>query len=313
MRNRHFKATAVSLLAMTMLLLSSAGSCYGTLIASYSFEESIGPEWSPFEDWGEFTFFYGPYSPEGEIAGIEYLPDCGVLMAVAFTSADVGFTYTVDSGAAFDVAADCLTNGILDSFTYHFIPVEGSAGPETSLWDDDYEWYWNDSDWGRITCYSAGSNGIDLQGFEIESISFRLDAYEPYYVVFAIEVHGSPAVTPIALDIKPGSSPNAINIDGNGVIPVAILGSAEFDVSQVDVDTLRFAGLEVRVKPSGVPQCSTDDVTGPAGVPDGYNDLVCQFVDDPELWVPGDDIATLTGNLEDGTPIAGSDEITVVP
>ena len=41
-----------------------------------------------------------------------------------------------------------------------------------------------------------------------------------------------------AIDIKPGSDPNCININGHGVIPVAILGSEDFDVSLVDPDTL---------------------------------------------------------------------------
>ncbi|UCG59588.1 MAG: right-handed parallel beta-helix repeat-containing protein [Phycisphaerales bacterium] len=123
-------------------------------------------------------------------------------------------------------------------------------------------------------------------------------------------------ITLVLIDIKPGSYPNAININGNGVIPVAILGSAEFDVAQVVIGSLDFAGLEVRVKPNGVSQCSISDVSGPEGVPDGYDDLVCQFLDDPLLWMPGDGIADLTGMFSiDGkvVPFAGSDEIKIVP
>jgi hypothetical protein len=121
----------------------------------------------------------------------------------------------------------------------------------------------------------------------------------------------------VPIDIKPGSYPNCFNINGNGVIPVAILGSADFDVTQIDVDTLEFAGLEVRVKGNGIPQCSVDDVSGdftfPEGAPDGIDDLVCQFVDDPSLWNPGDGEATLTGELFDGTLIEGTDNICIVP
>jgi hypothetical protein len=123
-------------------------------------------------------------------------------------------------------------------------------------------------------------------------------------------------ITFVQIDIKPGSYPNAVNINGNGVIPVAVVGSAEFDVTQVVIGSLSFAGLEVKVKPNGAPQCSISDVSGPEGVPDGYNDLVCQFVDDPLLWLPGDAIAQLTGAfLVDGeeAPFRGSDEITIVP
>ncbi|MCH7709946.1 MAG: hypothetical protein IH884_15770, partial [Myxococcales bacterium] len=45
---------------------------------------------------------------------------------------------------------------------------------------------------------------------------------------------------PIAIDIKPDSDDNPINPSGEGVIPVAILGSPGFDVSDIDVTTLAF-------------------------------------------------------------------------
>jgi len=47
--------------------------------------------------------------------------------------------------------------------------------------------------------------------------------------------------TPISIDIKPGSSPNSINLKSKGVVPVAILGTDDFDVSDVDPDTVIFA------------------------------------------------------------------------
>jgi hypothetical protein len=110
------------------------------------------------------------------------------------------------------------------------------------------------------------------------------------------------------IDIKPGSNPNSFNINGNGVIPVAVLGSEAFDVTEIDVSTLSFAGLDVRVKGNGEPQCSIKDTNG-----DGYDDLVCQFIDDPDNWIPGDGTATLTGQLNDGTVFHGTDSINVVP
>jgi hypothetical protein len=125
------------------------------------------------------------------------------------------------------------------------------------------------------------------------------------------------SINTVGIDIKPGSFPNAININGNGVIPVAILGSAGFDVSQINISTLEFGGLAVRVKGNGKPQCSIEDVSGDfsgglEGAADGFDDLVCQFADDPLLWVPGDNEATLTGELLDGTPFEGTDSIKVV-
>lgn len=137
----------------------------------------------------------------------------------------------------------------------------------------------------------------------------------------AIDAMGSGAPGPeqieVTIDIKPGSYPNCFNINGKGVIPVAILGSADFDVTQIDVSSLEFAGLEVRIKGNETPQCSYEDVSGdftsPEGAPDGYQDMVCQFVDNPDTWLPNVGTATLTGNLSDGTPIIGTDSICIVP
>jgi hypothetical protein len=121
----------------------------------------------------------------------------------------------------------------------------------------------------------------------------------------------------IDIDIKPQSYPNCFNLNGNGVIPVAILGSADFDVSEIDVLTLTFAGMDVRLKGNGAVQCSVEDVSGdftsPEGAPDGYPDLVCQFVDDPDTWAPDDGTATVEGELLDGTAFRGTDEICLRP
>lgn len=112
----------------------------------------------------------------------------------------------------------------------------------------------------------------------------------------------------IAIDVKPGSYPNCFNVNGKGVIPVAILGSDLLDVSDVDPSSLAFGGLGVRVKGSERPSCGTEDTNL-----DGIADLVCQFEDDVQLWSPGSSSASLTGVLNDGTKISGSDSICVVP
>ena len=124
-------------------------------------------------------------------------------------------------------------------------------------------------------------------------------------------------VVEVAIDIKPGSDPNCFNVDGNGVIPVAVLGSSDFAVNDVDIDSLSFAGLNVRVRGNDASQCSVEDVSGdftsPEGAPDGHSDLVCQFIDDPDRWLPDNGTAKLTGELIDGTPFEGTDSICIVP
>ena len=112
----------------------------------------------------------------------------------------------------------------------------------------------------------------------------------------------------IIVDIKPGSDPNCFNINGHGVIPVAIYGSQDFDVYNVDPSTLNFSGLAVGIRGNGNPQCGYNDLNE-----DSHVDIVCQFVDDIINWKPGDGEAILTVKLVDGTPIKGSDSICIVP
>jgi hypothetical protein len=50
------------------------------------------------------------------------------------------------------------------------------------------------------------------------------------------------------LDIKPTSCPNPINLGGNGVVPVGLLGSAGHDVTQIDPTSIRLS----RLKSTGV-------------------------------------------------------------
>ncbi len=112
----------------------------------------------------------------------------------------------------------------------------------------------------------------------------------------------------ISIDVKPGSDPNCFNVNGHGVIPVAILGSSTFDVTLVDTSTLLFGGLEVRVRGNKGPLCSFEDSNG-----DTILDLVCHFEDDSTNWAPGDGEATLLGTLLDSTEFEGTDSICVVP
>lgn len=98
------------------------------------------------------------------------------------------------------------------------------------------------------------------------------------------------AIMIVPLDIRPGGCPNPVNRASRGVLPVALLGTADFDVSEVDVSTLALTreGVSAPVAPVGV---VIEDVAAPfegelcdcheAG-PDGIPDLLLRF-DIPEL------------------------------
>ena len=52
------------------------------------------------------------------------------------------------------------------------------------------------------------------------------------------EVIVTTIIEKVSFDIKPGSCPNPLNLKSKGVLPVAILGTADFDVTTIDVTTI---------------------------------------------------------------------------
>lgn len=115
----------------------------------------------------------------------------------------------------------------------------------------------------------------------------------------------TPTTIPVALDIMPGSSENPVNSKKKGVIPVAVLGSADFDAPvEVDRATLTFGrtGDEASLRHCG----DAEDVNG-----DAFLDLVCHFEALAAGFQPGDTMGHLKGATTAGVPIAGSDAVRV--
>jgi hypothetical protein len=50
-------------------------------------------------------------------------------------------------------------------------------------------------------------------------------------------------VIQVAFDIKPGGCPSPLNTNSRGVLPAAILGTEDFDVTQIDVATIELEGV----------------------------------------------------------------------
>ena len=84
----------------------------------------------------------------------------------------------------------------------------------------------------------------------------------------------------VAPDIKPESCPNPLNIKSQGVFPAAILGTEDFDGTQVDPASVRLVGLAPA--PSAIEDVATPfkPFTGKENVldcngdgPDGHIDL----------------------------------------
>jgi parallel beta-helix repeat protein len=111
-----------------------------------------------------------------------------------------------------------------------------------------------------------------------------------------------PPVLEVAIEIKPGSALAVINVASRGVVPVAILGSATFDASEIEPTTLRFGPAGAGPAHANGPRL--EDVNG-----DRELDLLAHFRV-PETGIAmGDSEACATGALRDTTLIRGCDEI----
>lgn len=110
----------------------------------------------------------------------------------------------------------------------------------------------------------------------------------------------------VDVDIKPGSDTSPINPFAKGVIPVAILGSADFDVSDVDGSTLSFGPDGASLAHSHGPHFA--DVNS-----DGYTDLLAHFRTQETGIAVGDTEACLSGELLNGARIEGCDAFQTAP
>jgi hypothetical protein len=151
---------------------------------------------------------------------------------------------------------------------------------------------------GGFPSYPGGTENIEVEG----------------EVVWALT---APQI--IDVDIKPGSCPNPFNVKSKGMLPIAILGKADFDVRTIDVGTLVLNGIapiktgfeDVTTPASKIDPCDCEALDG-----DAYEDLVLKFDRQDILATLGvvneGDVVqlTLTGYLLEasgGTPILGSD------
>jgi hypothetical protein len=118
----------------------------------------------------------------------------------------------------------------------------------------------------------------------------------------------TPRLQQINIDIKPGNDePAPINPKARGVIPVALLGSAEFDALTVDPESLTFGptGNEKSLR-----RCHMqgEDVNG-----DGRPDVVCQFENQEARFSRGDLEGTVRGKTSAGREFEGRAPLKVVP
>jgi hypothetical protein len=236
----------------------------------------------------------------------------------------------------------------VDIFDYgDWYPDGGSTPVKVILTDNDgntSEYPFNNNASAALHDACEGTIGIqtlEISGYGISEVTLsfvgKMDPGIAFdNVCFTVEPIGVP------LDIKPTSCPNPLNVKSQGVLPGAILGTEDFDVNEIDPNTVRLEGVSpvkwafedvaTPYEPIGIPDCRDCSTDGP----DGYLDLVLHFntqdiinVLENENLNTGDIVLldtvtvlaisngdcvplTLTGELFDGIPIICEDWVVIL-
>jgi hypothetical protein len=290
------------------------------------------------------TDVYGPLSTEGYAAEI-IAPPTDVLNDTVTNLAQQGFDEVQGVVTSADYNYD---DGVIPAGTLvdsHMIFLNAPPGPNIYQRDGGVTWTFS----GPIIGVMSDSNGnyevastpeLGAPGTNYPAVGFAargLDSGDSYTISgnqlilgmgvdpdagdwIRVVTLASTPITELEIDIKPGSCPNPLNVKSQGVLPVAILGTEDLDVTDIDVDTISLVGVApIRFDYEDVStpfegelcDCHEDG-------PDGYFDLTLKFdtqeivtalgyVEDGE-YLP----LTLSATLVDGTVIEGSDCIRII-
>ncbi|MEN8169527.1 MAG: hypothetical protein ABFS08_04820 [Pseudomonadota bacterium] len=173
----------------------------------------------------------------------------------------------------------------------------------------------------RIDAFVAPASGIYTVGVSTFPRFFNLDgntSVDSRYARrgsinptgdYTLNLSGmTDGIKQINIEIKPGNNKLApLNPRSKGKIPVAIMGSNDFDVDNIDQNSLTFgsSGSE-----NSLNKCQkvTRDINN-----DGYGDKLCHFENRAAGFRSGDIEGILMGTTNGGTDFVGRSILKVVP
>jgi hypothetical protein len=126
-----------------------------------------------------------------------------------------------------------------------------------------------------------------------------------FSVAPVLAMEGDCEAIPATIDIKPGEFPNPINLKSNGVIPVALLGSATFNVANVALDSIGLHPMGPCDEAVAPVKFAFEDVNK-----DGFKDIVFKFKTADITLTSADTVACLHGDIG-GVHFCGHDEVVV--
>lgn len=109
----------------------------------------------------------------------------------------------------------------------------------------------------------------------------------------------------VAIDVRPYSEDNRVRPDGRGIVPVAVLGSEDLDVVDLDQASLLFGPAGAALSEHGAYMADVNK--------DGMDDLVGFFRISDTGILEGDTEACMTGALTDGATFESCDMVDTSP
>lgn len=146
--------------------------------------------------------------------------------------------------------------------------------------------------------------------------SNAIELSDPTRIISTAPIIPEPITVPI--DIKPHTCPNRLNPKSRGLLTVAVLGTEDFDVYEIDPASVELNGVSAirsnyRDILTSAESCSCGGVVGP----DGYPELIVKFEIERlveilgEVNVGNEVDLVLTGVLYDENTIEGTDCIVI--
>ena len=153
--------------------------------------------------------------------------------------------------------------------------------------------------------YSVNFSGYDRDGnISEEEISNQTQSGQ-FQINYSPDLNSRIQVTQLVdIDIKPGDNPNSINLKSNGVIPVAILSTDDFDPTNVDHTSIKFGPNKISEFHQKDHPEDTDR--------NGDIDLILHFKTKEAGFEENHTEACLIGKTFNNIPILGCDQIRIL-
>ncbi|UCG33653.1 MAG: choice-of-anchor J domain-containing protein, partial [Phycisphaerales bacterium] len=247
----------------------------------------------------------------------------------------------LDLSGGINPTLNCMVNfQNFAGYDWFYIDVSYDAGMNWATllaWNEDHGSFHNAPGEMVTLGLGAGTATTQVRFGYVDPVSHWNWEVSVDCITITLDVSGdNPCPLYPRMDIKPGSCPNSFNRGSNGVLPVAVLGDADFDATLVDISTLhifRADGVGGSIGPNegppgphttyedvGTPYdgelCGCHDMNG-----DGVMDLVMKFKTadlvaalQMDEFEPGALVELVVGgNMLDGKEFHAEDCVRLVP